>query len=121
MSQPEHDRRIDYVEFQTTDVGRSKAFYSTVFGWSFTDYGPEYTSFADGRLAGGFRQVDTMEEAGGTLVVIYAADLAAVEAAVRKNGGSIVTETFSFPGGKRFHFADPTGNLLAVWSEDEPA
>jgi len=116
MSHPEHDRRIDYVEFQTTDVERSKAFYSSVFGWSFTDYGPEYTSFEDGRLTGGFSKAESVET-GGPLIVIYALDLGATQVSVREHGGSIVKDTFSFPGGERFHFADPTGNVLAVWSD----
>jgi predicted enzyme related to lactoylglutathione lyase len=116
MTQAEQDRRIDYLEFQTSDVERSKAFYSSVFGWSFTDWGPEYTSFEDGRLTGGFQAVESVEP-GGPLVVIYAVDLSAIEAAIRENGGSVVKEIFSFPGGQRFHFADPTGNILAVWSD----
>jgi len=117
MGQEEHDRRIDYVEFATTDIGVAKAFYSAVFGWSMEDWGPEYTSFADGRLAGGFRKADAVAKGGGVLVVIYAVDLEAVAAAVKANGGTIVEEIFSFPGGRRFHFTDPSGNELAVWSE----
>ena len=116
MTQAEHDRRVDYIEFHAPDLEAIKAFYTGVFGWKFTDFGPDYTSFADGRLAGGFERGETVR-AGGALVVIYAADLAAVEAAVRAQGGEIVRETFSFPGGRRFHFADPCGNELAVWSE----
>ena len=115
MGQEEHDRRIDYVELATTDTGASKSFYSAVFGWSMEDWGPDYTSFADGRLTGGFRKVDAVAKGGGPLVVIYALDLEAVEAAVRTHGGEIVKEIFSFPGGRRFHFTDPSGNELAVW------
>jgi hypothetical protein len=111
-----NDRRIDYIEFPAADVARTKAFYAGVFGWKFTDYGPDYTSFEDGRLSGGFAKTDGVTR-GGPLVVIYAADLAAIEAAVRASGGAIVKETFSFPGGRRFHFTDPSGNELAVWSE----
>lgn len=116
MSQEEHDRQIDYIEFETTDIERSKSFYTTVFGWKFTDWGEGYSSFEDGRLAGGFRQVEAVG-AGGPLVVIYAIDLGQIEAAVRGADGAIVEETFSFPGGRRFHFADPEGNILAVWSD----
>lgn len=116
MSQADQDQRIDYLEFQATDIGRLKSFYHDVFGWQFTDYGPDYTSFHDGRLAGGFRRVDELES-GGVLVVIYACDLEATEARIKSSGGHIVVETFEFPGGKRFHFADPNGNVLAVWSE----
>jgi predicted enzyme related to lactoylglutathione lyase len=111
-----NDRRIDYIEFPADDVARTKAFYAGVFGWKFTDYGPDYTSFEDGRLAGGFAKKDRVAQ-GGPLVVIYAADLAAMEAAVQASGGKIVKATFSFPGGRRFHFTDPSGNELAVWSE----
>lgn len=118
MSQVEHDRRIDYVEFLTTDVERTKRFYSVVFGWEFTDYGPEYTSFNDGRLSGGFAAAPQVTS-GGPLVVIYATNLKDVEAKVRDAGGRITRETFEFPGGRRFHFMDPSGNELAVWSDQQ--
>ena len=116
MSQAEHDRRVDYVEFATTDIEATKRFYSGVFDWKFTDYGPDYTSFTDGRLAGGFRAAADVR-AGGPLVVLYATDLAAIEARITESGGRIVRETFEFPGGRRFHFTDPGGNELAVWSD----
>ncbi|MGH9660858.1 MAG: VOC family protein [Bryobacteraceae bacterium] len=115
---PERDRRIDYIEFPAVDVARVKEFYTAVFGWTFEDWGPGYASFHDGRLGGGFT-TETVPAGGGPLVVIYCADLAATEAAVRAAGGGIVRETFSFPGGRRFHFADPSGNVLAVWSDAE--
>ena len=110
------DRRIDYIEFPATDVARVKEFYTRVFRWKFTDYGPDYTSFEDGRIAGGFAKRERVT-ACGPLVVIYAADLEAVEAEVKAAGGRIVKETFSFPGGRRFHFTDPSGNEVSVWSE----
>jgi len=116
MSQTEHDRRVDYLEFTATNIEETKRFYSAVFGWEFTDYGPEYTCFHDGRLGGGFALASSVA-AGGPLVVLYARDLAAMEAAVREHGGRIVKETFEFPGGRRFHFADPSGNELGIWSE----
>lgn len=114
MSQSEHDRRVDYIEFTSSDLEATKKFYSGVFGWVFTDYGPDYTSFADGRLNGGFAR----GKAGGgsPLVVLYAADLDAMQKRVEAAG----VKTFnphSFPGGRRFHFKDPGGNELAVWSE----
>lgn len=112
----ERDNRIEYIEFEATDIAATKEFYSAVFGWCFTDYGPEYTSFEEGRLAGGFAKADNVET-GGPLIVIYATDLPLVETKVEENGGTIVKAIFEFPGGKRFHFADPSGNLLAVWSE----
>jgi predicted enzyme related to lactoylglutathione lyase len=111
-----NEGRIDYIEFPATDIARIKAFYAGVFGWKFTDYGPDYTSFEDGRLAGGFFRKEG-ESAGGPLVVIYSADLAGMQAKVKAGGGAIVKEIFSFPGGGRFHFTDPSRNELAVWSD----
>lgn len=122
MNQAEQDRRIDYIEFLATDIEAIKGFYSKVFGWEFTDYGPEYTSFTDGRLAGGFAVASEVTGGGGgggggPLVVLYAADLEGVLASVNESGGVIVREIFEFPGGRRFHFTDPSGNELAVWSD----
>lgn len=116
LQSAEHDRRIDYIELPATDVAKTKRFYADAFGWEFTDYGPDYTSFMDGRLAGGLRKA-AAPEPGGPLVVIFAVDLAAAERKVRDAGGTIVKPTFSFPGGRRFHFTDPGGNTLAVWSD----
>jgi uncharacterized protein len=119
MAQPENDRRIDYIEFPVSDVGAAKRFYGRVFGWTFTDYGPDYTSFEDGRLSGGFRGEASVTP-GGPLVVMYALDLEAVAAAVEAAGGRITQPTFEFPGGRRFHFRDPGGHELAVWSDPLP-
>jgi uncharacterized protein len=111
-----NDHRIDYIEMPATDIVATKQFYIGAFGWKFTDYGPDYTSFEDGRLAGGFSK-GRAAPPGGALIVIYATDLADAERRVRSAGGKIVKPPFSFPGGRRFHFADPSGNELAVWSE----
>ena len=116
MSQAQHDRRIDYIELQSTDIPRSKKFYGEVFGWKFTDYGPDYSSFADGRITGGFTLAAEVVR-GGPLVVMYATDLEAIEAKVKQAGGKVVKPIFSFPGGRRFQFLDPSGNELAVWSD----
>jgi hypothetical protein len=116
MDTKPNDRQIDYIEFPATDVALIKQFYGQAFGWKFSDYGPDYTSFQDGRLTGGFYKTDTVTR-GGPLVVIYAAALGTIEAQIRAAGGTIVREIFSFPGGRRFHFTDPSGNELAVWSE----
>ena len=116
MSQAEQDRRIDYVEFLTTNMDDTKRFYSEIFGWKFTDYGTDYTSFSDGRLSGGFT-VSSEGAAGGPLVVLYATHLDDIKAGIKEHGGRIVRETFEFPGGRRFHFTDPGGNELAVWSD----
>ena len=107
--------RIDYIEFPAKDMARTKQFYSAVFGWKFTDYGPDYTSFEDGRIAGGFSKENPPGH--GVLIVIYASDLAGMEKKVRDAGGIIVKDIFPFPGGRRFHFTDPNGNELAVWSD----
>jgi predicted enzyme related to lactoylglutathione lyase len=107
---------VDYIEFPSTNIEETKSFYTTVFGWEFTDYGPEYTSFTDGRLRGGFASAPAVA-AGGPLVVLYATNLEEVEASIKESGGRIVKDTFEFPGGRRFHFTDPSGNELAVWSD----
>jgi uncharacterized protein len=111
-----NDKRIDYVEFPATDIAATKRFYTEAFGWKFTDYGPDYTSFEDGRLTGGFFKAPAAG-AGSPLIVIFATDLAAAEARVTGAGGKVIKPAFSFPGGRRFHFADPSGNELAVWSD----
>ena len=116
MSQADQDRRVDYVEFLTTSIEETKRFYSAVFRWQFTDYGPEYTCFTDGRMGGGFASAPEVAS-GGPLVVLYATNLEEVEAAIRESGGRIVRDSFEFPGGRRFHFTDPSGNELAVWSD----
>ncbi|MFT7582426.1 MAG: putative enzyme related to lactoylglutathione lyase [Myxococcota bacterium] len=108
--------RIDYIEFTVADLAVAKAFYGAVFGWQFQDYGPGYAGIqGDGREVGGLT-VGTPKP-GGALVVIYTDDLAASEAAVVAGGGQITTPTFSFPGGQRFQFADPSGNELACWRQ----
>ena len=116
MAQADHDRRIDYIEFGATDVARTKQFYQQVFGWKFEDYGPDYTSFQDGRLSGGFTK-DAPVRAANPLVVIYATRLEDTEAKIKQAGGKIVKKPYSFPGGRRFHFSDPSGNELAVWTD----
>ena len=116
MSQEEQDRRMDYIEFRATNIEQTKKFYSGVFGWEFTDYGPDYTSFKDGRMGGGFEAAADVQ-GGGPLVVLYAVKLEEIEALIIESGGRVVRETFDFPGGRRFHFADPSGNELAVWSD----
>ena len=116
MPQSDHDRRIDYIEFGVTDIARTKQFYQQVFGWTFEDYGPDYTSFQDGRLSGGFTK-DAPVRPANPLVVIFATRLEDTEAKIKQAGGKIVKQTYSFPGGRRFHFSDPSGNELAVWTD----
>lgn len=116
MAQTLNDRRIDYIEFVVREIARAKTFYTEAFGWTFTDYGPDYTSFTDGRIGGGFT-TDGEPKPGGALVILYASDLAGTQARIEAAGGRIVRPAFDFPGGRRFHFTDPDGNELAVWSE----
>jgi predicted enzyme related to lactoylglutathione lyase len=112
----DNDGRIDYIEIPVGDVVAAKGFYADVFGWSFTDYGPDYTTFLDGRLSGGL--VASKDAGGrGALLVVYAIDLDAAQAKVVSAGGRVVREIYEFPGGRRFHFLDPSGNELAVWSD----
>lgn len=110
-----HDRQIDNIEFNVGDIARSKAFYGTVFKWQFTDYGPTYCEFTDGRLTGGFTTGETVRP-GGPLIILYADDLAQTQQRVEAAGATISKPIFSFPGGRRFHFLDPDGYELAVWS-----
>ncbi|EKE75136.1 VOC family protein [Gallaecimonas xiamenensis] len=108
---------IDYIEFPAKDLKNIKAFYEKVFQWEFTDYGPDYCAFDDGKMKGGFERKDNFIPAGRPLVVIYHPELERKLQQVEAEGGRIVAPIFSFPGGRRFHFADPDGNLLAVWSD----
>lgn len=121
MSNPGNHHKINYIELASTDIERAKKFYAKVFGWSFVDYGPEYASFtaASAAIDGGFYHASSIWEQARTspLIVIYSTDLKATEAAVIAAGGTIVVPTFEFPGGRRFHFSEGTGNILAVWSE----
>ena len=109
------DRQIDNIEFNVADIARSKMFYGEGFGWSFTDYGPTYCEFTDGRLTGGLTTGGPVKP-GGPLVILYADDLAETQARLERLGAVIVKPVFSFPGGRRFHFRDPDGYELAVWS-----
>ncbi len=115
----QQDQKIDYIEFPGSDFDAIQSFYERAFGWQFVDYGPEYRSFSDGKLDGGFRQSDLKSTTanGSALVILYAEDLESTRDTVASSGGTIVADIFSFPGGRRFQFADPHGNELAVWSD----
>lgn len=112
--------KIDYVEFAAADLARTKAFFTEVFGWTFTDYGPGYTAFSGSGLEGGFYSAElrSRQGEGGALIVLYSDDLEGALEAVRSGGGEICKDIFSFPGGRRFHFLEPSGNELAVWTEE---
>jgi len=119
MSDTGNHHKINYIEFSTTSIEQTKKFYTTVFGWKFKDWGPEYVSFEGAGIDGGFVKREAHEGSGkfGPLVVLYSSDLGATEIAVRMEGGGVVVPTFEFPGGRRFHFSDGAGNVLGVWSE----
>ena len=111
--------KINYVEFPARDIEGTKAFFATVFGWSFEDYGPEYAAFSGQGVDGGFFRSDlsSATDKGGVLVILYSDSLEEMQQRIEQAGGSIVKATYSFPGGRRFHFTEPSGNELAVWSD----
>lgn len=115
----ERQDRINYVEFPAKDIEAAKIFFSKVFGWSFVDYGSEYSAFKNAGIDGGFFKSKLVVKAnkGSALIVLYSKDLEATKNSIIENGGSISHPVFPFPGGQRFHFNDPNGNEYAVWSD----
>jgi len=111
--------KINYVELPAKDIDVVKAFFSAVFAWSFVDYGPDYSAFSNAGLAGGFfkSNLNATTENGSALVVFYSKTLEQTQQKIEQAGGQILKPTFSFPGGRRFHFSDPNGNEYAVWSD----
>lgn len=111
--------KVDYLELPARDLAATKDFFEQVFGWSFQDYGPEYTAFSDEDVEGGFYQSDkaSVTQEGAALIIFYSKDLEATLEKVKQAGAKIVKPTFSFPGGRRFHFLEPSGNEFAVWSD----
>lgn len=107
---------LNYIEFPAADLPAVKEFYVKAFGWEFTDYGPEYVAFSDGVLEGGFTK-GTVSGETGPLVILYSDNLEASVRTVEGAGGMIAKPIYSFPGGRRFHFIDPGGNHLAIWSD----
>ncbi|WP_030141797.1 VOC family protein [Pseudomonas fluorescens] len=118
MSVRGKDRQIDNIELNVGDIARSKAFYGSAFGWTFVDYGLTYTEFTDGRLTGGFTTGEPVRP-GGPLIILYADNLAETQRRLIALGAVLTREVFSFPGGSRFHFTDPDGYELAVWTEQQ--
>ncbi|NND31553.1 MAG: VOC family protein [Saprospiraceae bacterium] len=110
------DNHINYIEFKASDLEKIKAFYHQAFDWVFTDYGPTYVAFAESGLEGGFEKSED-PIVNGALVVLYHQDLAKIKTKIIELKGEISKDIFSFPGGRRFHFLDPAGNELAVWSD----
>ncbi len=111
--------KINYVEFPTKDIEATKTFFSTVFGWTFEDFGAEYTAFYNEGLDGGFFKSDltVSTQTGSALVVLYSQALEATQTKIEEAGGKINQPIFDFPGGRRFHFTGPSGNEYAVWSD----
>ena len=111
--------KLNYVEFPSRSLSGTTAFFESVFGWAFVDYGPEYTAFSDQGLDGGFYRADlaSSTDNGAALLVFYSSDLQATLDKVVRAGGTINKPVFSFPGGRRFHFVEPGGNEFAVWSD----
>src|SRR5690554_3956052 len=107
--------QIQYIEFLSSDIAKTKEFYSKCFGWKFTDYGINYTTFGGDYVDGYFTSGNPVKDT--VLVVLYSEDLISTKNKVISAGGTIVKDIFSFPGGKRFQFTDPDGYELAVWSE----
>lgn len=115
------NEKIDYVEFPARDLATTKLFFTRVFGWWFQDYGPEYTAFSNQGLDGGFFQstLSSSTANGAALIVFYSRDLEDTLRRVEQAGGAVLKPIFAFPGGRRFHFAEPSGNEFAVWSDVE--
>lgn len=113
----EHEK-INYLEYPAKDLIATKAFFSKTFDWQFEDFGPEYSAFNNQGLEGGFYQADLVSNSdkGAALTVFYSDDLEATQKKIINNGGVIIKDIFSFPGGRRFHFTEPSGNEFAVWS-----
>ena len=109
--------KLNYVELPAKNIPETKKFFEDVFGWSFTDFGPDYTAFTDEGLDGGFYKSDlsSLVSNGSALLVLLTEDLEQAQATVELFGGKISTPIFSFPGGSRFHFIEPSGNEFAVW------
>ncbi|EAR09251.1 VOC family protein [Reinekea blandensis] len=115
--------KLNYVEFGARDLAATKAFFSQAFGWTFIDYGPDYTAFDNEGLDGGIYRSElcSRSEQGSALLIFYSDNLLATQTKVEQAGGDLIRPIFDFPGGCRFHFTEPSGNEFAVWSEDRGA
>ena len=110
------DNHISYVEFKAKDLEKIKIFYTSSFDWTFKDYGPAYPAFSESGLRGGFEKTEN-DIVNGALIVLYHKNLNVIKNKIIDSGGEISKDIFSFPGGRRFHFVDPSKNELAVWSD----
>ncbi|PCK32908.1 VOC family protein [Pseudoalteromonas piscicida] len=113
------NNHINYVELAAKDLAATQTFFEQAFDWKFTSYGPDYVAFSNAGLDGGFFRADvcSKQEQGGALVVLYSDELELVQGKVEQAGGKISKAIFEFPGGRRFHFIEPSGNEFAVWSK----
>ena len=111
--------KINYVELPSKNIPKTKKFFTQVFGWSFQDFGPEYTAFSDQGIDGGFFKANLSSSTsnGAALIIFYSNNIEATQKKVEKAGGSILKPVFTFPGGRRFHFSEPGGNEFAVWTD----
>lgn len=111
--------KINYIEIPASNIEASKAFFQQLFNWQFEDYGPDYSAFSDQGIDGGFfrSSLKVSQQAGSVLVIFYSDALDEVQKKVEAVGGTIIKPTYAFPGGRRFHFTDPSGNEFAIWSE----
>lgn len=112
--------KINYLEFPAQNIPATKAFFKTVFGWQFEDFGPHYTAFSNQGIDGGFfsSEQQSLTRNGGALTVFYSEHLEQTQAKIEQAGGTIIQDIFEFPGGRRFHFTEPSGNEFAVWSDN---
>lgn len=111
--------RVDYVEIPVTDLDKTRAFFEALYGWEFQEWGPDYYSFNDGRLDGGFRRSDEPAPSSGVLLVFFTHDIDRDYERVKELGATISQEIFEFPGGRRFHFVEPAGTEFAMWTSSE--
>lgn len=115
---PTPNIHVNYLELKSTDLEVTKNFYSKAFGWTFTDYGSNYTAFENAGVSGGFEKTEG-PITNGVLVILHYPNLDDIKQKIITLDGKISIDIFSFPGGKRFHFLDPSGNELAIWCEIE--
>jgi len=106
--------RLDYLELPAKEIAKTQAFYESAFGWKMTSFAPTYAATTTGDVDVGL-QADMADASKAPLAVIQVGDLEAALNKVTQAGGKIVKPIFAFPGGRRFHFADPSGNELAAW------
>jgi hypothetical protein len=119
MKTESRENQINYVEFPTASKeshAATKKFYGDVFGWSYQSWGDDYSDTKDSGITSGING-SSEHQTAKPLVVLFAADLEVVRERVIKAGGRISRDIFAFPGGRRFHYLDPSGNELGVWSD----